>query len=212
MLETDLQPLGDDGEGPEKRQLGDSLMSSQIKQCQGRRKIVTHSLGEAIPQVGFSTDSQAQTFADKIWGHVPGRLRAVTTVWGSCPRCFRTVPLVFSSISDLPVSMLILPSCVAKGRSRYRAGELHRLSRIREPASRARERRHGPTFCYCGPPSVHFQLVRRRMACHCMPNMYSFVRSCRILLFLLTRIMPNLGQKTIITVVLQNLRECHSLD
>lgn len=164
------------------------------------------------PRLAFRRTPRPRRSRTRYGGHVPERLRAVTTVWGSCPRCFRTVPFVFSSISDLPVSMLILPSCVAKGRSRYRAGELHRLSRIREPASRARERRHGPTFCYCGPPSVHFQLVRRRMACHCMPNMYSFVRSCRILLFLLTRIMPNLGQKTIITVVLQNLSGCRSLD
>jgi len=42
-------------------------MSSQIKQCQDEGKIVTLSLGGAISQVGFSTDSQAQTFADQIW-------------------------------------------------------------------------------------------------------------------------------------------------
>jgi chitinase len=44
-----------------------SFMSSQIKRCQDRGKIVTLSLGGAIAQVGFSTDSQARTFADKIW-------------------------------------------------------------------------------------------------------------------------------------------------
>lgn len=42
-------------------------MSSQIKYCQDKGKIVTLSLGGAMSQVGFSTNSQAQTFADKIW-------------------------------------------------------------------------------------------------------------------------------------------------
>jgi hypothetical protein len=42
-------------------------MSSQIKECQSKGKIVTLSLGGAISQIGFSTDSQARTFADKIW-------------------------------------------------------------------------------------------------------------------------------------------------
>lgn len=42
-------------------------MSSQIKQCQEKGKIVTLSLGGAVADVGFSTNSQARTFADKIW-------------------------------------------------------------------------------------------------------------------------------------------------
>lgn len=42
-------------------------MSSQIKECQDKGKIVTLSLGGAISQVGFSTDSQARKFADIIW-------------------------------------------------------------------------------------------------------------------------------------------------
>ena len=42
-------------------------MSSQIKQCQDNGKIVTLSLGGANSLVGFSTDSQARTLADKIW-------------------------------------------------------------------------------------------------------------------------------------------------
>jgi chitinase len=44
-----------------------SFMSSQIKQCQDKGKIVTLSLGGAISQVGFLTNSQARTFADNIW-------------------------------------------------------------------------------------------------------------------------------------------------
>lgn len=55
-------------EASEKRQMADcSFMSSQIKQCQDKGKIVTLSLGGAISQVGFSTNSQARTFADNIW-------------------------------------------------------------------------------------------------------------------------------------------------
>lgn len=42
-------------------------MSEQIKYCQEKGKIVTISLGGADSEVGFSTDSQAQTFADYIW-------------------------------------------------------------------------------------------------------------------------------------------------
>jgi hypothetical protein len=48
--------------------MGDcSFMSSQIKQCQDKGKIVTLSVGGAISDIGFSTNSQAQTFADNIW-------------------------------------------------------------------------------------------------------------------------------------------------
>ncbi|KAF8492550.1 glycoside hydrolase superfamily [Russula emetica] len=55
-------------DGSKKRQIADcSFMSSQIKQCQSKGKIVTLSLGGAISQIGFSTDSQGRTFADKIW-------------------------------------------------------------------------------------------------------------------------------------------------
>ena len=42
-------------------------MSSQIKQCQDRGKIVTLSVGGAISNIGFRTDSQATAFADIIW-------------------------------------------------------------------------------------------------------------------------------------------------
>jgi hypothetical protein len=42
-------------------------MSEQIKYCQEKGKIVTISLGGADSVVGFSTDLQAQTFADYIW-------------------------------------------------------------------------------------------------------------------------------------------------
>ena len=42
-------------------------MSSQIQQCQDKGKIVTISLGGYNAQVGFSSDSQAQAFADNIW-------------------------------------------------------------------------------------------------------------------------------------------------
>jgi chitinase len=44
-----------------------SFMASQIKECQDKGKIVTLSLGGAASEVGFSTDSQARTFADNIW-------------------------------------------------------------------------------------------------------------------------------------------------
>ncbi|KAI0789960.1 glycoside hydrolase superfamily [Abortiporus biennis] len=42
-------------------------MATQIKACQSKGKLVTLSLGGATGQVGFSSDSQAQTFADQIW-------------------------------------------------------------------------------------------------------------------------------------------------
>ncbi|TFY82384.1 hypothetical protein EWM64_g1629 [Hericium alpestre] len=44
-----------------------SFMASQIEACQAKGKIVTLSLGGATGQVGFSSDSAAQSFADKIW-------------------------------------------------------------------------------------------------------------------------------------------------
>ncbi|KAI0058757.1 glycoside hydrolase [Artomyces pyxidatus] len=44
-----------------------SFLASQIEQCQKNGKIVTLSLGGATGQVGFSSDSIAKSFADKIW-------------------------------------------------------------------------------------------------------------------------------------------------
>lgn len=35
--------------------------------CQSKGKIVTMSLGGATGSVGFSSDSQAETFADTVW-------------------------------------------------------------------------------------------------------------------------------------------------
>ncbi|KAH8074808.1 glycoside hydrolase [Cristinia sonorae] len=42
-------------------------IAADIKTCQSKGKIVTLSLGGATGQVGFSSDSQAQQFADQIW-------------------------------------------------------------------------------------------------------------------------------------------------
>ena len=42
-------------------------MGTDIKACQAKGKIVTLSLGGAGGSVGFSSDSQAQTFADTVW-------------------------------------------------------------------------------------------------------------------------------------------------
>ncbi|KAI0351762.1 glycoside hydrolase [Trametes cingulata] len=42
-------------------------MAKDIKACQAAGKIVTLSLGGATGQVGFSSDSQAQSFADQVW-------------------------------------------------------------------------------------------------------------------------------------------------
>ena len=42
-------------------------MADDIKMCQQAGKIVTLSLGGATGVVGFSSDSEAETFADTIW-------------------------------------------------------------------------------------------------------------------------------------------------
>ncbi|KAF7794759.1 hypothetical protein EIP86_005897 [Pleurotus ostreatoroseus] len=42
-------------------------MASDIEFCQSKGKIVTLSLGGGTGQVGFSSDSQAQSFATQIW-------------------------------------------------------------------------------------------------------------------------------------------------
>ncbi|KAI0786086.1 glycoside hydrolase family 18 protein [Abortiporus biennis] len=42
-------------------------VGTDIKTCQSKGKIVTLSLGGATGSVGFSSDDQAQTFADTIW-------------------------------------------------------------------------------------------------------------------------------------------------
>ncbi|KAI0819264.1 glycoside hydrolase [Trametes gibbosa] len=44
-----------------------TIMTQDIKTCQAAGKLVTLSLGGATGQVGFSSDSQAQSFADQIW-------------------------------------------------------------------------------------------------------------------------------------------------
>ena len=42
-------------------------VGTDIETCQSKGKIVTLSLGGATGSVGFSSDSQAETFADTIW-------------------------------------------------------------------------------------------------------------------------------------------------
>jgi len=49
-----------------------SFMAPQIKTCQKNGKIVTLSLGGADSKPGFSSDSQAQAFADQIWNSFLG--------------------------------------------------------------------------------------------------------------------------------------------
>lgn len=44
-----------------------SALASDIELCQSKGKIVTVSLGGATGAVGFSSDSQAESFADTIW-------------------------------------------------------------------------------------------------------------------------------------------------
>jgi len=44
-----------------------SFMAEDIKTCQAKGKAITISLGGATGQVGFSSDSEAESFADKIW-------------------------------------------------------------------------------------------------------------------------------------------------
>lgn len=44
-----------------------AAMEADIKTCQSKGKIITLSLGGATGQIGFSSDSQAQTFATQIW-------------------------------------------------------------------------------------------------------------------------------------------------
>lgn len=42
-------------------------MAKDIQTCQSKGKLVTLSLGGGTGQVGFSSDSQAQTFATQVW-------------------------------------------------------------------------------------------------------------------------------------------------
>ena len=42
-------------------------MGADIKTCQSKGKIITLSLGGAGGAVGFTSDSQAETFADTVW-------------------------------------------------------------------------------------------------------------------------------------------------
>ncbi|KAI0324745.1 glycoside hydrolase [Cubamyces sp. BRFM 1775] len=49
-----------------------SFMAEDIKQCQAAGKVVTLSLGGATGEIGFSSDSQAETFADQIWDQFLG--------------------------------------------------------------------------------------------------------------------------------------------
>jgi hypothetical protein len=44
-----------------------SAMASDIKTCQSKGKLVTLSLGGGTGEVGFSSDSQAETFATQVW-------------------------------------------------------------------------------------------------------------------------------------------------
>ena len=44
-----------------------SFLAQDIKTCQAAGKIITLSLGGATGQIGFSSDSQAQSFATQIW-------------------------------------------------------------------------------------------------------------------------------------------------
>lgn len=49
-----------------------AFMSHKIEACQKNGKIVTLSLGGADSKVGFSSDKQAQAFADQIWNSFLG--------------------------------------------------------------------------------------------------------------------------------------------
>lgn len=44
-----------------------SFLASDIEKCQAKGKIVTLSIGGANGDVGFTSDSQAEEFADTIW-------------------------------------------------------------------------------------------------------------------------------------------------
>jgi chitinase len=43
------------------------FMAADIQACQAKGKIITLSLGGATGAAVFSSDAQAQTFADQIW-------------------------------------------------------------------------------------------------------------------------------------------------
>ncbi|TDL18256.1 glycoside hydrolase [Rickenella mellea] len=49
-----------------------AALASDIQTCQAKGKIVTLSLGGATGAVGFSSDTQARTFADTIWNDFLG--------------------------------------------------------------------------------------------------------------------------------------------
>ncbi|KAI9057443.1 glycoside hydrolase family 18 protein [Trametes sanguinea] len=44
-----------------------TIMAADIKECQAAGKLITLSLGGATGKVGFSSDSQASSFADQVW-------------------------------------------------------------------------------------------------------------------------------------------------
>jgi chitinase len=47
-------------------------MEADIKTCQAAGKTVTISLGGATASVGFSSESQAESFAEQIWNEFLG--------------------------------------------------------------------------------------------------------------------------------------------
>lgn len=57
----------DDGVFPGTALANCSFLAQDIKACQAAGKLVTLSLGGGTGQVGFSSDSQAESFADQIW-------------------------------------------------------------------------------------------------------------------------------------------------
>jgi chitinase len=52
-------------------------MASDIQQCQAKGKIITLSLGGATAKVGFTSDSQAASFASTIWNMFLGACEQV---------------------------------------------------------------------------------------------------------------------------------------
>jgi chitinase len=109
-----------------------SFMAPQIEACQKNGKIVTLSLGGADSEPGFSSNSQAEAFADLIWnsflgGSSPTRPFGSAVLDGYVPRVYLCHPLW---------TLLY----VNQGRSRHRVGIAFGLRRVREADPRARKR------------------------------------------------------------------------
>jgi hypothetical protein len=86
------------------------------------------SLGGVISQVGFSTDSQAQTFADKIWDTFLGGSGQQRPFGDAALDGYEPFEPSFLPMLILPCILSPFFSCATEGRSRYSIVDAARLA------------------------------------------------------------------------------------